>query len=104
MNKTKRRFLLYSATALVSAFTSFYAQHSQVWGRILDPTQAGVGAAAAVLTRAETGDRREGASNAEGHYTFPLLVPGVYDLAVQKEGFQSQLARALKSKPDKSVW
>jgi hypothetical protein len=96
MNKTQRRFLLYSVAALASAFTSLYAQDSQVSGRILDPTQAGVSAAAVVLTQAETGDRREAASNATGYYTFPLLVPGVYDLSVQKEGFQTQLRKGVK--------
>ncbi len=96
MKNTQRRFFLYSAAALVSAFTSLYAQDSQVSGRILDPTQAGVSAAAVVLTQADTGDRREASSNAEGYYTFPLLVPGIYDLTVQKEGFQSQTRKSIK--------
>jgi hypothetical protein len=87
---------MYSAAALISAFTSLHAQDSQVSGRVLDPSQAGVSAAAVVLTQTDTGDRREGASNAEGYYTFPLLVPGVYDLIVQKEGFQSQTRKGVK--------
>ena len=96
MNKTTRRFLTYSAAALISAFTSLYAQDSQVSGRVLDPTQAGVSAAIVALTQADTGDHREGVSNAEGYYTFPLLVPGVYDLTVQKGGFQSQTRKGIK--------
>jgi hypothetical protein len=95
MQNTQRRFLLYSA-ALVSALTSLYAQDSQVSGRVLDSTEAAVSSAAVVLTQADTGDRREAASNAEGYYTFPLLVPGVYDLTVQKDGFQSQTRKGIK--------
>jgi hypothetical protein len=96
MNNTQLRFLLYSAAALVSTFTSLYAQDSQVSGRVLDSTQASVSSAAVVLTQADTGGRREAASNAEGYYSFPLLVPGVYDLTVQKEGFQSQTRKGIQ--------
>jgi hypothetical protein len=96
MNNTRRRLLLYSAAAWVSAGTALYAQDSQVSGRILDPTQAGVSAAAVALTQADTGDRREASSNGEGYYTFPLLVAGVYDLSVQKDGFQSQTRKGIK--------
>src|ERR1700728_719582 len=99
MKNTQRRILLYGAALLVSTFapfTSLYAQDSQVSGRVLDPTQAAVSSAAVVLTQADTGDRREAASNAEGYYTFPLLVPGMYDLTVQKAGFQSQTRKGIK--------
>ena len=82
-------FLLVSGGAL-------FAQDSQVSGWVLDPTQAGVGSAAVVLTATGTGDRRQTTSNVEGYYTFPLLVPGVYDLTVQKDGFQSQTRKGIK--------
>ena len=75
---------------------ALFAQDSQVSGRILDTTQGGVGSATALLTRTETGDRRLASSNNEGYYSFPLLLPGVYDLAVQKDGFQSQTRKGIK--------
>jgi hypothetical protein len=90
-------FIIFLGAATVAIGPSpLYAQDSQVSGRILDPSQAGIQSATAVLTRVDTGDRRETTSSSEGYYSFPLLVPGVYDLAVQKEGFQSQTRKGIK--------
>ena len=90
------RFLFIFSVGLVCGFGSLYAQNSQISGRILDPSQASVNSATVSLTRVDTGDHREAASSAEGYYSFPLLVPGVYDLTVQKDGFQSQTHKGVK--------
>lgn len=66
------------------------AQDSQVSGQIRDSSQAGVAGAQVTLTRVETGDHRDGTSGKEGYYSFPLLVPGHYDLTVVKSGFQTE--------------
>jgi Carboxypeptidase regulatory-like domain len=58
---------------LTSGIGALYAQNSQISGRILDPSQAGIDSAVATLTRVDTGDRRETVSTAEGYYSFPLL-------------------------------
>jgi hypothetical protein len=87
--------LPFAALLLVCA-GALFAQDSQVSGRILDATQGGIGSASVVLTRTETADRRLAASNNEGYYSFPLLVPGVYELTVQKDGFQSQTRKGIK--------
>jgi hypothetical protein len=79
-----------TVTFIVTTFGVLYAQDSQITGRILDPAQAPVSVAQATLIRTDTGDRRETISTPEGYYTFPLLLPGVYQLVVKKEGFQSQ--------------
>jgi hypothetical protein len=50
------------------------------------------------LTETATGDRREAASNTAGYYTFPLLVPGVYELTVQKDGFQTETHKGIEVK------
>ena len=91
----ERGRLPFAALLFVSA-GALFAQDSQVSGRILDPSQGRVGSATVLLTRTETGDRRLAASNNEGYYSFPLLVPGVYELAVQKDGFQSQTRKGIK--------
>ncbi len=67
-----------------------YAQDSQVSGQIRDASQAAVPGAKVTLTRVETGDHREGTSGNEGYYSFPLLVPGHYDLKVEKAGFETE--------------
>jgi hypothetical protein len=75
---------------MVAAGTTLYAQNSQVSGQIRDTTNAAVPGAKVTLTRVETGDHREGLSTEQGYYSFPLLLPGHYDLKVEKEGFETQ--------------
>lgn len=38
----------------------------------------------------KTGDHRDNISTNEGRYSFPLLLPGHYELKVEKEGFETQ--------------
>lgn len=78
--------------ALIPALggVSAVAQNSQVSGQIRDTTQAVVPGAKVILIRTETGDRRESASGAEGYYSFPVLLPGHYELKVEKAGFEAQ--------------
>jgi len=69
--------------------TTLEAQSSQVSGQIRDGSQAVVADAKVTLTRVETGDTRDVTSGDQGYYSFPLLLPGHYDLKVEKTGFQS---------------
>jgi hypothetical protein len=89
------RFFFILVVALACCGGALYAQNSQISGRILDPSQASVESATVSLTRADNGDHREATSSAEGYYSFPLLVPGTYDLTVQKTGFQSQIRKGI---------
>jgi hypothetical protein len=66
------------------------AQNSQVSGKIRDTTQAAISGAKISLTRLETGDHRTSTSTGEGYYSFPTLLPGHYELKVEKEGFEAQ--------------
>src|SRR5256885_67965 len=70
--------------------TVLQAQNSQVSGQIRDTTNAAVSDATLTLTRIETGDHRDLRSSGEGYYSFPTLLPGHYELKVEKEGFQPQ--------------
>jgi Carboxypeptidase regulatory-like domain/TonB dependent receptor len=70
--------------------TTLQAQDSQVSGQIRDASQAAVAGAKVALTHVENGDRREVTSGTEGYYSFPLLVPGHYDLTVEKAGFETE--------------
>ncbi len=82
----KKTFLLFrlSILAVIAVGAGLYAQNSEVSGRILDTSKGAVSGAQVTLTRTGTGDRREAVSSAEGYYTFPLLVPGVYEVGVAK--------------------
>src|SRR5208282_3381521 len=76
--------------SLLAAVSALQAQDSQVSGQVRDSSKAAVPGAKVTLTRVETGDHREGISTDQGYYSFPLLLPGRYDLKVEKEGFETQ--------------
>jgi outer membrane receptor protein involved in Fe transport len=81
---------------LLCVSRSLWGQSSEVSGRIVDASNAAVPSASVTLTRVETGDKRSVLSSSEGYYAFPLILPGMYDLAVQKEGFASQVRTGIK--------
>lgn len=64
-------------------------QSAKVAGRVLDSTEGSISGAAVTLTRTETGDRREVLTNGEGYYSFPLLIPGTYEIKAERPGFQT---------------
>ena len=65
-----------------------FAQNSEVAGRVTDHSKAAVSGAGVTLVQTDTGGRR--GTSPEGYYTFPLLLPGTYELTVIKGGFQKQ--------------
>ena len=81
---------------LVTIGLPLQAQTSQVSGRILDSSKAALSGAKVELTRTETGGRRSVVSNQEGYYTFPLLLPGNYEIKVERDGFQSVTRTRIK--------
>ncbi len=66
------------------------AQTSQVSGQVVDASHAVVSSANLTLSRVETGDTRQEHSTSEGYYSFPLLLPGHYDLKIEKPGYETQ--------------
>ncbi|MBI4468091.1 MAG: carboxypeptidase regulatory-like domain-containing protein [Acidobacteria bacterium] len=74
---------------LIFGFTRItYGQTAQVTGRITDIQGAVVSGTALILTHTSTGTSRKTVSNQEGVYTIPFLIPGQYQLTVQKTGFK----------------
>jgi hypothetical protein len=65
-----------------------------VTGVVTDPTGAVVPGAHVVLTEVQKGTSRSAATNNQGTYTFPDLLPGSYVVAVTAPGFKQ-----LKSSP-----
>src|SRR5271166_2739463 len=84
------RFLITLVVLTASRAAVLHAQNSQVSGQVRDTSEAAIAGATVSLTRTETGDHRESVSTGEGYYSFPLLLPGHYDLKVNKEGFEAQ--------------
>src|ERR1043166_407697 len=72
------------------------AQSSEVSGRIRDASEAAVSGAHVTLIRSETGDRRQVLSSQDGYFQFPLLLPGTYEVTVEREGFQTATRTGIK--------
>src|SRR5262249_25629156 len=53
-----------------------------------DPSGAAVAGATVKATYSQTGVSRQSETNADGYYTIPFLLPGNYDIEVQREGFK----------------
>jgi hypothetical protein len=58
-------------------------------GRVTDPAQALVPAAAVTLTNQETGIQKAMKTGANGDYMFPIVEPGLYRLRVEAAGFKA---------------
>jgi hypothetical protein len=76
---------------MAACATGAFAQSNtgSISGRVLDPAQALVPKARVAVVRLETRIGRQTESNEYGHYSFPALQPGAYQVSVQADGFKS---------------
>ena len=68
---------------------SLFGQTAEITGVVTDPNAAAVAGAAVTVRNVETSIVFESTTNSQGYYTFPLLNPGKYELAVSKAGFRT---------------
>ena len=62
-----------------------------VYGRVLDPSEAAVAGASITVVSEDTGFRRFAESQPNGEYVVGSLQPGVYKITVRKEGFRAMV-------------
>src|SRR5271157_1473509 len=62
-----------------------------LYGRVLDPSEAAVAGASITVVSEDTGFRRYAESQADGEYAVGSLQPGVYKITVRKEGFRTMV-------------
>jgi len=68
--------------------TPAWAQHyAELFGQILDPSEAGITDAVVTVVDEDTGFRRQVLSETGGMYAVGSLAPGSYKITVRKEGF-----------------
>ena len=89
--------LLFFGFSAASAF----AQSTEIDGSIQDSQRAQVSGARVSITRTETGERREALSNQEGNFAFPVVLPGHYEVRVEKDGFGTQVKTGVEALTDK---
>jgi len=65
------------------------AQRVDLYGRILDTSEGGIGQAAITVVNEDTGFRRVTESDTGGAYAVGSLQPGTYKVTVRREGFRT---------------
>jgi hypothetical protein len=75
------------ATALLAA-APLLAQNAELSGRVSDPSGLAVPAASVVVQSASTAATRTVSSNGQGEYSLPALLPGIYNITVDANGFK----------------
>lgn len=68
-----------------------FAQTSQIQGAITDSQNAVLSLAQITITQTETGTSQSSVSKNDGHYAFPVVAPGHYNLKVEHAGFESKV-------------
>ena len=64
---------------------------ANLYGRVLDPSEAAVAGASITVVSEDTGFRRYAESQPDGEYAVGSLQPGVYKITVRKEGFRTMV-------------
>lgn len=84
--------LCFLPVILILIFTSTTLAQStagSIYGQITDPSNALITGATVVATNEATGVTYPGNSDAQGNYSVFNLLPGVYDVTVTKQGFET---------------
>jgi hypothetical protein len=90
MRKSLRLILSFTFALLLLSAAKVSAQTSgEITGLVTDSSGAAVSGATATVTNKATGVTRKVVTNSEGLYSFPSLMPGVYELKVEQAGFKT---------------
>src|SRR5215510_326948 len=90
MRKSLRPALSFAFALLMLSAARVSAQTSgEITGLVTDPSGAAVAGATVTVTNKATGATRISATNSEGLYAFPSLLPGEYELKIERQGFKT---------------
>ena len=84
--RNANRLLFLLPAILLSA--PLFAQNAHVSGEVVDPQQASIKGARVTLTRISTQVKEETATDANGDFILPPVVPGTYEIKAQAPGFE----------------
>jgi hypothetical protein len=87
---------LFCLFALTSAISLAQETRSMLFGRVLDPTSSAVAGASVVVRNADTGVALTFTTNDTGYYEANLLLPGLYEISAEREGFKRLLRRGVQ--------
>src|SRR4051812_16100928 len=87
----QQRWVLLFVLSFGAVFLAAQTTSTEVLGTVTDSSGAVVPDAKVTLLRIETGERRVGATDESGNYSFPLIEQGDYTVSVEKQGFKTQV-------------
>ncbi len=94
--KSKTIILLFAGVFVVTALLSAQIETAEVLGTVTDPTGAAVSGANVTLTNQETGIQAKTTTDAGGSYDFLTVKPGLYTIAVERDGFARATASDIR--------
>ena len=89
--RKRSAILILTASFLGAANLCFAQASATVSGTVSDPDGGSVPAANVSLVNKNTKEARTTATGADGRYSFPLLIPGSYEVNVDAPGFKKSL-------------
>jgi Carboxypeptidase regulatory-like domain len=81
---------LIAVTVTCGALCAHAQNAGSLSGSVEDVQKAQIPGAKVTATRTATGESRETSTDGSGFYSFPVLIPGLYNISVQKDGFSPQ--------------
>src|SRR3954467_14670607 len=91
------------AMLCVLAATGTAQTSGEITGLVTDPSGAAIRGVTVTATNNATGATRRATTNSEGLYSFPSLLPGVYQLRVEQSGFKTAQLDDIKLDVQQSV-
>src|SRR6059058_2688581 len=83
--------LMASATQLAGQST-----YASITGTVTDASGASASGAAVTLTNPATNVSRTATTNETGSYNFPSVLPGIYSVKVELQGFQTEVRSGIE--------
>jgi hypothetical protein len=91
MRRTLHWVVFFSVLLVPAAYSSAQT-FGQITGQVTDSSGAVLAGASVTVTNTQTNAVRDAVTNSSGSYVFPNLLPGVYSVKVDLQGFQSKVA------------
>src|SRR5688572_2636142 len=95
--------LLVLSVLLAPALPSFAQTFGQITGRVLDSSGAVLPGATITVTNPQTGVAVTEQANTAGVYVFPNLLPGIYNMKVELQGFQTTVRNSVELQTQQTV-
>src|ERR687895_455689 len=100
---TRRLLLLLLALLIASAPAAAQQGTSEIRGQVLDPQGALLPGVTITVRNQDTGNYREAVSTSDGTYFIGAVVPGVYELSAELQGFKKYSRRDVRLEVGKTT-